>query len=80
MTCLGTGEGFPPADLQRLSVQGLTAALSQLSGGQGVQEGQEEIRLLREYSDIFEGAKVTEAEKFADGGGNGGFPTWAVRW
>ena len=43
----------------------------ELSGSGGIQEGQENARLLREHPDRFEGTKVDEIEEFVNGGGSG---------
>ena len=58
-----------PADLQLLPMQRQfldDRIRIELSGSGGVQEGEENARLLREHADRFEGAKVDEIEKFVD--------------
>ena len=46
-----------------------------LGSGGGIQEWQEDVGLLREYTDQFEGTNVDEVEEFVDGGGAERFPT-----
>ena len=61
---------FSPTDFQFLSMQRqlLDDRISvKLSRSRSIQEGQEDTRLLRQYSDRFEGAEVNEIEKFVNG-------------